>query len=249
MMKRLSKQCIESSCHEHSIYSRVLETIGMTTADNLDIRTVTMGINLLPTSDRDPTKLAQNIRDPITRKAKELVQQAGILEKRYGIPIVNKRITVTPISLLLNTVVTENKKEALAIAELIAATLDETAQQLNVDFIGGYGAQVEKGMTYADKVLIESLPTVLNETETVCAFVNVGSTKIGLNMRAITRMGAIIHQTSKGKNGSLSCAKLVVFCNAVSANPFMSGGFHLTDQPDVVLKVGISGPGVGLIVI
>lgn len=222
----------------------ILETVGMVKLDNFDIRTVTLGINLLPATDSNPKKLMRNTQEVLWAKAKDLVSKAQFVEKRYGVPIVNKRITVTPAALVLDPALTGDKEKDLQTAKSFAQTLDKSAQKLHIDFIGGYGTMVEKGISYADRVLIESLPSVLTQTKTVCAFLNVGTTRAGVNMRAVVKIGSIIHQVSQKKNGILGCAKLVVFCNAVSDNPFMAGGFHGVDQPDSVINIGISGPGV-----
>ena len=220
------------------------DTIQMVTEQQLDIRTVTLGVNIMSASAKDQKKLLSSLRKLIQEKAKDLVHKARIIEKRFGIPIINKRVTITPISLLLQSVVTGNKEKDIELAVAIAKTLDETAENLEVDFLGGFGALVEGGMGYADQVVLESLPTVLTSTKRVCSFINVGSTKSGINMRAVARMGDIIQKMSAMKNGTLGCCKLVVFCNAVPDNPFMAGGFHGENQPDTVLHVGISGPGV-----
>ncbi|MBD3244955.1 MAG: DUF711 family protein [Candidatus Moranbacteria bacterium] len=222
----------------------ILETIEMIKSDKLDIRTVTLGINLMPASDNDYKKTIQNIEKLLLASAKDLVKKAKDIEEQYGIPIVNKRITITPISLVLNSSFTGHKKKDRAIALETAKIIDKTAKKLKVDFIGGFGCLVEKSIKYSDQIIIESLSEVLNQTERVCAFVNIGSTKAGINMRAVARMGGIIHKISLGKNGVFGCAKLVVFCNAVSDNPFMAGGFHGIDQGDKVINIGISGPGV-----
>lgn len=222
----------------------ILETVGMTKLDNFDIRTVTLGVNLLPAMDRNVARLTANVKKLIFEKAKDLVSKTQNVEKKYGIPIVNKRITITPVSLLLNSALTGDKNSDLKTACLVATALDEVAEKLQVDFIGGYGALVEKGMNYSDQILIESLPEALTQTKRICGFVSVASTRAGINMRAVAKMGSIIYETSQKKDGHSGCAKLVVFCNAVSDNPFMAGGFHGIDQPDVVTNIGISGPGV-----
>lgn len=222
----------------------ILETIGMIKLDNFDIRTVTLGINLLRAVDKDPEKLIKNIERLIFEKAKDLVFKAEEAEKLYGIPIINKRITVTPISFVLEALLTGDKNKDLRLAFDLACGLDRITNKLKIDFLGGFGALVDKGMTYADQIVLESLPEVLSTTKRVCAFVNLASTRAGINMRAAVKMGSIIHKLSQKDNGALGCAKLVVFANAVSDNPFMAGGFHGLDQPDEVINIGISGPGV-----
>lgn len=222
----------------------IQETIEMVSMNRLDIRTVTMGINILPAGDPDPAKLRSKLRTRLHEQAKDLVNKASLIEKRFGIPIINKRITVTPVSLLLESVVTGDKAQDLEIALTVAQELDRAAQELGVDFLGGYGALVEGGMRYTDQIVMESLPSVLSQTERVCSFVNVGTTKAGITMRAVARMGDLIHQIAHQENGHIAACKLVVFCNAVPDNPFMAGGFHGISQTDTVIHVGISGPGV-----
>jgi len=224
--------------------NEVLDTIGMVKLDNFDIRTVTLGINLLRASTKNQDQLIKNIHHLLIEKGKDLVSKTKTVEKRYGIPVVNKRITITPISLVISSSLTGDKNKDIKTALSVAQILDQAAKKLDVDFLGGYGALIEKGATYADKVIIESLPQVLSSTKRVCSFINIGSSKAGINMRGVTKMGSIIHKMSQTKQGSFACAKLVVFCNAVSDNPFMAGGFHGIDQPDEVVNIGISGPGV-----
>ncbi len=222
----------------------IIETIEMVKSNKLDIRTVTLGINLLRASDSNPKKLLENIEKIIWDKAKDLVNKAETAEKSYGIPIVNKRITITPISLVITPALTGDKAKDIKLAVDIAKVLDRVVEKLKIDYIGGFGALVEKGETYADQIIMSSLPEVLTKTKRVCSFVNIGSSKAGINMKAVARMGAIVHEISQKKDGYWGCAKLVVFCNAVSDNPFMAGGFHGVDQADEVLNIGISGPGV-----
>lgn len=208
--------------------------------EKLDIRTITLGLSLLDCVSSDLKTLNENIYNKITTKAKGLVKTGSDLEREYGIPIVNKRISVTPISLIGGSAC-RNSDDFVSIAK----TLDKAAKDLGIDFIGGYSALVSKGMTKADKNLILSIPEALSQTDFVCSSVNVGSTKVGLNMDAIKLMGEIIKETAykTKKYDSIGCAKLVVFCNAPDDNPFMAGAFHGVTEPDAVINVGISGPG------
>lgn len=217
----------------------ILETIKMIAEENLDIRTITMGISLLDCIDADGEKARKKIYEKITTKAKNLVAVAQEIEERLGIPIVNKRVTVTPISVVAGA---SNDEDYVAYAE----TLDRAAEVLGIDFIGGFSALVEKGYTKGDERLIASIPQALSQTNKVCASVNVGSTKAGLNMDAVAQMGRVIRQTAEltADSHGFGCAKLVVFANAVSDNPFMAGGFHGVEEADCVIHVGISGPGV-----
>ncbi len=217
----------------------ILETIRMIREENLDIRTVTMGISLFDCISDDPERLKQKIYDKITDSAKDLVRVCEDLEREYGIPIVNKRISVTPISLIGAGL---EPKEFVEIAKV----LDKAAKDLSVNFIGGYSALVQKGMTKGAKNLIESIPEALATTERVCSSINVASTKAGINMDAVLRMGEIIKETAyltKDKD-SLGCAKLVVFANMPEDNPFMAGAMHGIGESDTVINVGVSGPGV-----
>lgn len=216
-------------------FEKILETIQMIKDQNLDVRTITMGISLLDCVDSDSNKACQKIYTKITTKAKDLVKVTEQIEMEYGIPIINKRITVTPISLVAAD---SEAKDYIKYAK----TLDRAAQDLGVDFIGGFSALVQKGMTKADERLIASLPEVLTQTKLVCGSVNVGSSKSGINMDAVRQMGEVI--TKAAKIDYRANTKLVVFCNAVEDNPFMAGGFHGVSEPDVVLNVGVSGPGV-----
>lgn len=214
---------------------QIFETTHMISNENLDIRTITMGISLLDCIDSNSERACQKIYDKIATKAKDLVKVGEQIELEYGIPIANKRITVTPISLIAAASSDKNYVK-------YAKTLDKAAQELGVDFIGGYSALVEKGYQKGDQILIESLPEALAETNYVCASVNIGSTKSGINMNAVKQMGDVIIQGSK--LDFMTNAKLVVFCNAVQDNPFMAGGFHGVGEPDVVINAGVSGPGV-----
>ena len=206
---------------------------------HLDIRTITMGISLLDCADPDVRICADKIYDKITRNAENLVKVGQDIEWEFGIPIVNKRISVTPISLIGNTCQTDSYV-SLAIA------MDKAAKECGVNFIGGFSCLVQKGCTKGDWILMDSIPEALRQTERVCASVNVGSTKAGINMDAVAKMGEIICTTAQltAENGGLGCAKLVVFANAVEDNPFMAGAFHGVGEPECVLNVGVSGPGV-----
>lgn len=222
----------------HINADNILETIRMIEEENLDIRTITMGISLLDCADSDIERSCEKIKKKITDKAKNLVKVAKEIQKEYGIPIINQRITVTPISLLLSSSGGDPVKYAKA--------LDEAAKEVGASYIGGYTALVQKGMTEAEKALIESIPRALSETDIVCASVNVGSSKAGINMDAVRLMGEVVRECAeltKDRN-CIGCSKLVVFCNAVEDNPFMAGGFHGISEPDCVINTGVSGPGV-----
>ena len=209
--------------------------------ENLDVRTITMGINLLDCADSNLEVLCQNIYNKITGLAKNLVQTGEDISKEFGIPIVNKRISITPIALVGGTACKTPDDYVL-----IAKTLDKAAGELGVNFIGGYSAIVSKGMSRSDELLIRSIPKALACTERICSSVNVGSTKTGINMDAVKLMGEIIKETAEmtKERDSLGCAKLVVLCNAPDDNPFMAGAFHGVSEPDAVINVGVSGPGV-----
>lgn len=215
--------------------NKIIETSHMLSSENLDIRTITMGISLLDCIDSDSECACQKIYEKITTNAKNLVKVGEQIEAEYGIPIANKRVTVTPISLIAAA---SHDHDYVKYAK----TLDKAAKELGIDFIGGYTALVDKGYQTGDKTLIESLPEALAETNYVCASVNVGSTKSGINMDAVKQMGQVIVDASK--LDFMTNAKLVVFCNAVQDNPFMAGGFHGISEPDVVINAGVSGPGV-----
>ena len=217
----------------------VLQTRDMIDKRHLDIRTITMGISLLDCMDTNVDVCAQKIYDKITRRAENLVKVGQDIEWEFGIPIVNKRISVTPISIIGNSC-NADSYVPLAIA------MDKAAKECGVNFIGGFSALVQKGFTKGDRVLIESIPEALAATERVCSSVNVGSTKAGINMDAVAQMGRIIKKTAEltSANDGLGCAKLVVFANAVEDNPFMAGAFHGVGEPECVLNVGVSGPGV-----
>ena len=216
----------------------ILETIRMIQNENLDIRTITMGISLLDCADSDIDRSCQKIYDKITQKAENLVATGENIEKKYGIPIVNKRISVTPIAMLAGASGGDPVKYAL--------TLDRAAKAVGVNFLGGYSALVQKGFSAGDKELIRSIPQALAETEFVCSSINVGSTKAGINMDAVAMMGGIVRETAEltKDRQCVGAAKLVVFCNAPEDNPFMAGAFHGVGEPDISLNVGVSGPGV-----
>ena len=217
----------------------ILETINMIDQQHLDIRTVTMGISLLSCADPDPKAACRKIYDKITRCAEKLVTTGEEIEREFGIPIVNKRISVTPMALVAAASETEDYVP-------FAAALDAAAKSTGVNFIGGFSALVQKGMTEADRKLIAAIPEALATTELVCSSVNVGSTKAGINMDAVALMGQTIKRTAEltAAHGGFGCAKLVVFCNAVEDNPFMAGAFHGVGEPEKVINVGVSGPGV-----
>lgn len=215
--------------------AKILETIHMISDENLDVRTITMGISLLDCIDSDSSVACQKIYDKITSKAKDLVKVGQAIEAEYGIPIINKRISVTPISLIAAA---SHDKDYLKYAH----TLDRVAKAVGVNFIGGFSALVQKGYQTGDQTLIASLPQVLAETELVCASVNVGSTRSGINMDAVKQMGQVVVAASK--KDVMTNAKMVIFCNAVEDNPFMAGAFHGVGERDVVINVGVSGPGV-----
>ncbi|MBQ6852519.1 MAG: PFL family protein [Oscillospiraceae bacterium] len=217
----------------------ILSTQDMIDKRHLDIRTITMGISLLDCGHEDVKTCARKIYDKITRRAENLVKVGQQIEWEFGIPIVNKRISVTPISIVGNTCRTDSYVP-------LAIAMDAAAKQCGVNFIGGFSALVQKGCTQGDWILMDSIPEAMKATERVCASVNVGSTKAGINMDAVAKMGQIIKKTAQltADNDGLGCAKLVVFANAVEDNPFMAGAFHGVGEPETVLNVGVSGPGV-----
>lgn len=219
----------------------VSETNKMITQENLDVRTITLGISLLDCIDSDLEILNQKIYTKITTLAKNLVSTGEEIEREYGIPIVNKRISITPISLIGGSACKSSDDFVT-----LAMTLDKVAKEVGVNFIGGYSALVSKGMTKSDEYLIRSIPKALACTERVCSSVNLGSTKTGINMDAVRLMGEMIIETAEHtkENDSLGCAKLVVFCNAPGDNPFMAGAFHGVTEADAIINVGVSGPGV-----
>lgn len=219
----------------------VAETNEMISKENLDVRTITLGISLLDCIDADLQKLNDKIYHKITTVARDLVKTGEDIEKAYGIPIVNKRISVTPMA-LIGGAACRSKEDFVTLAQ----TLDRAAKEVGVNLIGGYSALVSKGMTNADEMLIRSIPEALHSTERVCSSVNLGSTKTGINMDAVRLMGDIIKETAliSRDNGSVDCMKLVVFCNAPDDNPFMAGAFHGVTEADAIINVGVSGPGV-----
>ena len=216
----------------------ILETIKMIQDENLDIRTITMGISLLDCADEDIDRSCEKVYNKIYRCAKDLVKTGEDIEKKYGIPIVNKRVSVTPIAILLAASGGDPVK--------YAKTLDRVAKDIGVNFIGGYSALVQKGFSAGDLELIKSIPRALDETDYVCSSINIGSTKAGINMDAVKLMGQIVKETAEvtAYKQCIGAAKLVVFCNAPEDNPFMAGAFHGPGEPDCIINVGVSGPGV-----
>lgn len=221
--------------------NEVLETNKMIEQENLDVRTITLGISLLDCIDSDLEKLKVNIYDKITGTAKDLVAVGKAIEEQYGIPIVNKRISVTPVS-LVGSAACRTPEDYVEIARV----LDQAAETVGVNFLGGFSALVSKGMTASDRLLMQAIPQALARTERVCSSVNVGSTKTGIDMDAVKMMGEVIKKTAEltKEKDSLGCAKLVIFCNAPDDNPFMAGAFHGVTEADAVINVGVSGPGV-----
>ncbi|MBR3849873.1 MAG: PFL family protein [Oscillospiraceae bacterium] len=217
----------------------IIQTLEMIDNQHLDIRTITMGVSLLDCCDESAARCADKIYEKICRSAENLVPTGEAIERELGIPIVNKRISVTPIALVGGCCKDEN-------LVALAHAMDRAAKACGVNFIGGFSALVQKGFTEGDLKLIRSIPQALAETEIVCSSVNVGSTKAGINMDAVAMMGRIIKQTAEltADSGGLGCAKLVVFCNAVEDNPFMAGAFHGVSEAENVINVGVSGPGV-----
>ena len=217
----------------------ILETITMIQDENLDIRTITMGISLLDCCHSDVDIMCQKVYDKITRYAKDLVKTGEDIEKEFGIPIINKRISVTPAAMILASC---DDKDAVKLAK----TLDNAAKACGVNFLGGFSALVQKGFGPGDKELIEAIPQALAETDFVCSSVNIGSTKTGINMDAVGMMGHVVKKAAEltADKGCIGPAKMVVFCNAPEDNPFMAGAFHGAGEPDSVINVGVSGPGV-----
>ena len=216
----------------------ILETIRMISDENLDVRTVTMGISLLDCVDEDPHRCCEKIYQKITTKAARLVSEAEAVSAAYGIPIVNKRISVTPIAMVLAGCKKPDPVE-------FAKTLDKAAKAVGVNFVGGFSALVQKGFSAGDRLLIESIPEALAQTDIVCSSVNVGSTKAGINMDAVALMGKVVRRAAEitADRNCIGPAKLVVFCNAPEDNPFMAGAFHGPGEPDCEIHVGVSGPG------
>lgn len=217
----------------------ILETIHMISDEHLDIRTVTMGISLLDCADQDIDRACDNIYKKITTKAKNLVSVCNDIEREYGIPIINKRISVTPVAMVAAACKSQNPVK-------FALTLQRCADEVGVNFIGGYSALVQKGFSSGDRELIESIPEALSCTNNICASVNIGSSKAGINLDAVALMGKIIRQSAEmtADRDCIGPAKLVVLCNAPEDNPFMAGAFHGVSEPDCVINVGVSGPGV-----
>ncbi len=215
----------------------ILETINMIDNENLDVRTITMGISLLDCLDEDIDRACTKVYDKIMRSAKDLVKTGEDIESEYGIPIINKRISVTPIGMVAAPCQSKNVVR-------FAHALDKAAKELGVNFIGGYSALVQKGFASGDYALMESIPQALSETDFVCSSVNIGSTKAGINMDAVKMMGKIVKQTAEitADRNCIGAAKLVVFCNAPEDNPFMAGAFHGVGEADTVINVGVSGP-------
>ncbi len=222
-------------------YTEIQETIRMVQMEHLDVRTVTMGISLRDCIDSDFDTLKTNVFHKVTTYAKNLVTVAEQVAEEYGVPIINKRVAISPVAELLGNATVEQAVE-------LAKTLDEAAKKVQIDFIGGYSALVHKGISKGDQILLDALPQALSETERVCASISVGTTRTGINMDAVKQMGEIIKATAEltKDNNSIGCAKLVVFCNPVEDNPFMAGAFHGAGEGEVVLSVGVSGPGVVL---
>ena len=217
--------------------NNILDTIKMLDEENLDVRTLTMGISLFDCIDTDYKKACQKIYDKLIRESNGFIEASKEISNLYGVPIINNRIAVTPISLI-------GAATDLDDYTPFARTLDRAAKDIGVDFVGGFSALVGKGMTKSDEILINSIPNALAETDVVCASINVGSTKAGINMDAVARCGHIIKDLAKNTKDSFGCAKLVVFANAVDDNPFMAGAFHGVGEADTVISVGVSGPGV-----
>lgn len=219
--------------------TEIMETLQMIEAENLDIRTITMGISLRDCSDRDPARVRQLVHDKLTRLAGRLVPVAEEIAAEFGIPIINKRLSVTPIALVADG---HSPDDFIALAQ----TLDEAAREVGVDFIGGFSALVHKGYTAGDRALIEAIPRALSQTAIVCSSVNIASTRAGINMDAVRQIGEVIVETARltAADDGLGCAKLVVFANAVEDNPFMAGAFHGVGEPECCINVGVSGPGV-----
>ncbi len=221
--------------------AEIIETIRMIQSENLDIRTITMGISLRDCAAGSVAETARKIYDKVTRRAEKLVQTGEDISREFGIPIINKRISVTPIALIGESCAENDYL-------LLAQALDKAAQEVGVNFIGGFSALVHKGFTKGDENLLRAIPQALARTERVCSSVNVATTKAGINMDAVYRMGQIIKETAEltRENGAFGCAKLVVFCNTPEDNPFMAGAFHGIGEPECVINVGVSGPGVVL---
>lgn len=221
--------------------NEVFETYEMVSHENLDVRTITMGISLLDCIDPDLDRMCEKIYDKITTRAKDLVKVGDEIGLEFGVPVINKRVSVTPVA-LVGGAACRSPEDFVRIAK----TLDDAAKEIGVNFIGGYSALVQKGMTPADRNLIESIPSALAVTERVCSSISLGSTRTGINMDAVRLMGDIVVRTAEATkdSDSIGCAKLVVFCNPPDDNPFMAGAFHGVTEADCIINVGVSGPGV-----
>ncbi len=219
--------------------SEARKTNEMILENNLDVRTITMGINIMDCADSKVEVFCEKVYDKITKKAENLVKTGDEIAREFGIPIVNKRISITPVAIAASACKTDSYVE-------IAKMLDKAAAEVGINFIGGFSALVQKGITKSDQILIDSIPEALSVTERVCSSINVGSTRSGIDMNAVKQMGALIKKTAylSREQNSLGCAKFVVFCNAVEDNPFMAGAFHGLGEGDCAINVGISGPGV-----
>ena len=222
-------------------FEEILETIKMTEIEHFDIRTVTLGISLRDCADRNIEVTKQKIYEKIVRYGSNHVKYANEIEKQYGVSIANKRVSITPASIPFDSFSADEYVE-------IAKTLDKAAAEIGIDYIAGYSALVQKGFTNGEREFIKSIPTALTETKRVCSSVNVASTKAGINMDALNMMAEAVKQTAENTKDqqSIGCAKLVVFCNIPEDNPFIAGAFHGITEPEVVLNVGVSGPGVVL---
>lgn len=220
----------------------IMETINMIDQENLDIRTITMGISLKSCADPDIDRVCEKVYNKITSYAKDLVKTGEDIEKQFGIPIINKRISVTPIASLVDVLDNPTVEKCVRIAK----TLDKAAKAVGVNFLGGYSALVQKGYTNGERVLIKSIPEALAQTDLVCSSVNIGSTRAGINMDAVKQMGEVVKKAAllTSKTQGFACAKLVIFCNAVEDNPFMAGAFLGDGEGECVINVGVSGPGV-----
>ncbi len=221
--------------------NEAFETVNMVAQENLDVRTITMGISLLDCIDPDLDTVCRKVYEKITESAKDLVRVGDEIGSEYGVPVINKRISVTPIA-MIGAAACKTSQDYVRIAQ----ALDDAAKKVGVNFIGGYSALVQKGMTTGDRLLIESIPEALAKTERVCSSISLGSTKTGINMDAVRLMGDIVKATAEATKemDSLGCAKLVVFCNPPDDNPFMAGAFHGVTEADRIINVGVSGPGV-----
>jgi uncharacterized protein (UPF0210 family) len=217
----------------------ILETVRMLQTENLDIRTITMGINIQDCRGEDGEKTGRKIKEKIKKYAHKLVSVGTEIEREYGIPIINKRVSITPVAMVADGLSKEDMVK-------IGIHLDQAAEDIGINFLGGFSALVHKGFTQGDRSLLEAIPVVLSETERVCSSVNLATTKSGINMDAVFQMGGIIKKTAEmtAQRDGLGCAKLVVFCNAVEDNPFMAGAFHGPGEPESTINIGISGPGV-----